>query len=53
MLSLLEDAFSGLSDLISGLEDLFSALVDPHTYVRIFFIILGISLVLCALTYGN
>lgn len=49
----LTSLLSGFSDLAGSVEDFFSALVDPHTYVRLFFIVLGAALVLTALTYGG
>jgi hypothetical protein len=53
MLTLLEDAITGLGDLIQAFEDFFSALVDPHTYVRLFFIVLGGAMAIGALIYGT
>jgi hypothetical protein len=53
MLTLLDDIFTGFSDFITAMEDLFSALIDPHTYVRLFFIVLGGAMAIGALIYGT
>lgn len=49
----LTSIFGGVGDAFAALEDFFSALIDPHTYVRLFFIVIGAALVLTALTYGR
>lgn len=52
-MSILDDLISGFSDFITAMEDLFTALVDPHTYVRLFFIVLGGAMAIGALIYGT
>jgi len=47
------DIFAGIGDFFTAVEDFFSALIDPHTYVRLFFIVLGGGLVMAALMYGK
>lgn len=52
-MDILSGLLGGASDVLTAVEDFFSALVDPHTYVRLFFIVLGAALVLSALAYGH
>lgn len=47
------DIFNGIGDFFTAVEDLFAALIDPHTYVRLFFIVIGGALVISALMYGK
>jgi len=50
---MLTDILGGIGDFFTAVEDFFAALIDPHTYVRLFFIVLGGALVISALMYGK
>jgi hypothetical protein len=43
----------GITNTFQNLEEFFSALLDPHTYVRLFFVVLGFSLIIGSVMYGQ
>lgn len=52
-MDILSGLLGGVGDLFTAVENFFSALVDPHTYVRLFFIVIGFALIMSALVYGR
>lgn len=54
------DIFSGIGNLfgeigsaVDSIGNFFSLMLNPHTYVRIFFVAFGILLIFGAVTYGR
>jgi len=45
--------FGDIGTAFTNLEEFFSALLDPQTYVRLFFVILGFALIIGAVMYGR
>lgn len=46
------DFFNGIGDTFDSVSEFFSALLDPHTYVRIFYVLFGAVLIWGALRYA-
>jgi hypothetical protein len=45
--------FGDIGAAFQNLEDFFTALLDPQTYVRLFFVVLGFALIIGAVMYGR
>lgn len=45
--------FGDIGAAFQNLEDFFAAILDPHTYVRLFFVVLGFALIIGAVMYGR
>lgn len=45
--------FDSVSTDLSNFTDFVGALLDPHTYVRLFFVIIGAVLIISAFRYGG
>lgn len=45
--------FGDIGAAFQNLESFFSALLNPHTYVRFFFVVMGFALIVGAVMYGH
>lgn len=45
--------FGDIGAAFTNLEEFFTALLNPQTYVRLFFVVLGFALIIGAVMYGH